>query len=611
MTAHATAVPPLRRLGEALVAEILWVAAALLLHKEDLGEWRTSLIVGFGGAVVFSALAWGLGAGVRRGRLTPLQVCLLVSLLLHVAAGVALGGWIVVRHLDPEAPAEAMETALDSEALAQERVALRIRETVATLELPVDPVPATLAPSPVPEAAPLAGDVPFAAPRHAAPVLAPGPAPDLPRDAPVVPRPATAALEERVPRPPPEAAPAAELRLSNAGGGTPLDVAPPIQRLATSPRPAVDAPGVAPARASRPDLPPMAKAESPPGEATPKAYVLRDRERRATVLDRLGADERTEAAVERALEWLQRHQEADGRWSILRGRGRPGHDRAATATALMCFYGWGARHDRDGPYRAAASRGLAWLLQAQAHDGDFTGGKPAGMYDQGICTLALAEAYGVTRDPVLLEPLRRAVDFIVRAQNPSLGGWRYAPGAKDSDTSVVGWQMMALRASELAGVDVPEAAWRGAEAWLERVSAGAEGGLYGYSNRSPRPAMTAQGMLGRQILGARPEEPRQNVSAGYLTTHLPEARRPDFYYWYAASLALHQHQGEAWTRWNARVKEILLAKQELSGDARGSWNPEGPWGDACGRVITTALATLTLEVYYRYLPFHGQGPATR
>lgn len=50
------------------------------------------------------------------------------------------------------------------------------------------------------------------------------------------------------------------------------------------------------------------------------------------------------------------------------------------------------------------------------------------------------------------------------------------------------------------------------------------------------------------------------------------------------------------------MKRTLLARQEGRGTEAGSWSPDTVWGGYGGRVYATALATLCLEVYYRYVP---------
>jgi hypothetical protein len=110
-------------------------------------------------------------------------------------------------------------------------------------------------------------------------------------------------------------------------------------------------------------------------------------------------------------------------------------------------------------------------------------------------------------------------------------------------------------------------------------------------------------MFCRQIMGVLSDDPRMGEAAGYLTTQLPAVGQLDFYYWYYGTLAMYQHRGPAWEAWNERLKLVLPPAQAASGDEAGSWPPGGPHGGSMGRVVSTGLATLSLEVYYRYLPF--------
>ena len=576
-----------RRWCGAAVALAAWGNAGFLLPRLDPGPAKDIALFAVAGAALVSILAAALQSAVRRGALTPIQVCLLVSLLAHLGAGYGMASWTVIRILHDPRPEAALETALDSEALAKESLSLRMREERVPIELtadlprlapisdppptpaaPVRPTPREVVPLPVPETRVPLGFLPVDLPIESrAPAAADAPAPRFPAAPPPLPEP----------------------------GFRPLAL-----------RGAV----VSTARESRPSLPPLVPAPLA-AEELPPAFALRDPERRTGALERLGGDAKTEAAVERALGWLRRHQEDDGRWSMGRFGGKAGHDIAATGLAVLCFAGWGARHDRPGPDQGTLRRALAWLQGEMKADGDLTGGRTVGMYDQGIATLALAEAYGMTRDPALLPPLRKAVGLILRSQHPARGGWRYAAVPQDSDTSVTGWQMMALRAAELAGVEVPPEAWERAEGWLDWVGGGKHGGRYGYTGPKATPAMTAQGMIGRQILGAPAGDARMKESAGFLADHPPDGRTPNFYYWYVASLALHTHQGAVWTRWNGPLKELLLSAQATRGDEAGSWGAAGAWASGCGRLGSTALATLCLEVYYRYVRVEIESGETR
>jgi hypothetical protein len=121
--------------------------------------------------------------------------------------------------------------------------------------------------------------------------------------------------------------------------------------------------------------------------------------------------------------------------------------------------------------------------------------------------------------------------------------------------------------------------------------------------------MTAEGMFIAQLLGAGRGEPRMRGSASFIMEHMP-SWKPDAntYYWYYATLALFQHQGEEWNTWNEAVKDVLLERQETEGAGAGSWAPDGQWATVAGRVYQTAMAALILEVYYRYLPRYVQDP---
>lgn len=341
-------------------------------------------------------------------------------------------------------------------------------------------------------------------------------------------------------------------------------------------------------------------------ELTP--YSLRRATRSERLLEQLGGSSEAEHAVQLALEWLSQVQEQDGRWSVESFGGEGGHDPALTGLALLCFLGWGADHVAEGPYQLNVSRGLEWLTTTMYPNGDFRviGAKKA-MYSQGIAALAITEAYGLTKDKELREPAQKSVDFIVSAQNGDDGAWRYTP-REPGDTSVMGWMLMVLKSAELAGLHVPAESLQRAEQWFPRVAGGIEGGLYGYRTPEPRPAMVAEGMFSRQLLGAPRNSATMKESAMYLqkTPPLSDSRfQPYYYYWYYGTLALYQHGGPTWSAWNESLKATLVDEQVKSGEDVGSWRPTGMYAMRAGRIASTAMATLSLEVYYRYLPLYG------
>ncbi len=347
--------------------------------------------------------------------------------------------------------------------------------------------------------------------------------------------------------------------------------------------------------------------------STDQPFILRDPKQRARVLERLGGTKESEAAVSRALDWFSRHQEKDGSWSINKHGGQKNHDVASTSFALLCYFGWGAKHNKDGPYRETVEKAVQWLV-AQVKEGDLTNGQHNGMYDQGVATLALAEAYGLTKDPSLREPLQQAVDFVVAAQNKTHGAWDYRPKSKRMDTSVSGWQLMALKSADLAGIEIPADSLRLAGVWLDRVSSGSKKGIYGYDRAGFKTsAMVAEGMFSQQILGTMDaSHPRMKESADHMLQHLPKnkGKQADFYYWYYGTLSSYMNKGEFWEKWNPVMREILIDRQIKGGRDEGSWDyKQGNHSKDMGRVITTAMATLSLEVYYRYLPSVKAGTA--
>ncbi len=336
-------------------------------------------------------------------------------------------------------------------------------------------------------------------------------------------------------------------------------------------------------------------------------FLLRNPDKRKEMLEMLGGSADTEAAISAALGWFTRNQEPDGSWSMRRHGGEHGHDMSATSMAALCYMGWGATHKKEGPYQPTLTKAIDWLISKAKPDGDLRG-DGGNMYDQGIATIALAEAYGLTKDERLKPILEKAAQFIANAQS-NVGSWRYKPDDRNGgDTSIYGWQVMALKSCKMSGINIPEEAWQKAPVWLDKAGGGQHGGLYGYNNASPKPAMVAEGLFSRQLLGTPPTHPMMAESVNYLNTALPDPGKVNYYLLYYGTLALYQHKGPVWDEWNDRMKKFLLGAQRKGGNDDGSWDPRGEHANQSGRVIITAMATLSLEVYYRYLPMYGGNP---
>jgi hypothetical protein len=227
------------------------------------------------------------------------------------------------------------------------------------------------------------------------------------------------------------------------------------------------------------------------------------------------------------------------------------------------------------------------------------------MYAHGLATIALCEAYGMTNDKALGDAAQRAIHFIVAAQDPAGGGWRYEP-RQPGDLSVAGWQLMALKSGMMAGLMVPSQTMERAAKFVHSVGNG-QGG-FGYVRPSPTATMSSVGLLCCQYLGAGKEDEVIQSGTKILLANLPAKESRNCYYWYYATQVMHNLQNSEWDVWNRQMRHVLVESQEKAGCAAGSWNPDGhPHADSGGRLMVTALNTLTLEIYYRYLPLYKMG----
>lgn len=329
-----------------------------------------------------------------------------------------------------------------------------------------------------------------------------------------------------------------------------------------------------------------------------------------------GGTKSTERAVNAALNWIARHQNPDGSWSIehntkgckdgvCNGGGSAKSDVGATALGLLPFLAAGQTHMNKGLYQATVTRGLQYLVRIQKQNGALSPASGHEMYEHGLATIALCEAYGMTQDTKIGYAAQAACDYLAAAQNPQ-GGWRYKPRSGDTDTSVVGWCVMGLKSGVMAGLKVNPEILAKAKTDLERASSGYKKGKFGYMpGRPATPPMTGAGLLCMQYLGTPRESAQLGEGIEYLMANQPDEKKTNCYYWYYATQVLHNVPGPEWETWNRKMRRILVDTQERGGCKEGSWNPAGdPWGDNGGRLMTTALSCLTLEVYYRYLPLY-------
>jgi len=394
----------------------------------------------------------------------------------------------------------------------------------------------------------------------------------------------------------------------------------------------------------------------------------------------------SESAVEAALAWLARHQQADGSWTVPGEDGRARADAACTGLAVLAFLGAGYTQ-RGGKYSDNLKRALAWLAANQDQQGRI--GTRAGAADAGhpICGLALSEAMNLGSDQALRDGVQKALDFSLRT-------WAAGDGpAAAPDPEVTGWLAMQVRSGQINGLKADDAALGRVRRRVEALGAG-RAGAAGVEERPPVLQAAAAAAFGRRIMGEPigapglqqvaerladappawvepvPGRRREADGAGPLSEQErkdlarlirelgddswdvregatralavrgnrvrplvgaalasadpevgdraqrvlsmlpPEGLGPGslYQYWHFGTMATFLQGGEPWRRWNPALRGMLQESRHEGGpldgsdqDLDGSWEPLDA-ADSAGRVWTTALAALTLEIYYRYLP---------
>ena len=335
---------------------------------------------------------------------------------------------------------------------------------------------------------------------------------------------------------------------------------------------------------------------------------------RARLVREAGGTHGSEQAVKRALQWLKKHQNRDGSWSFYHLAGQcncPGHGSmaeariGATAIALLPFLGAGNTH-QAGNYQQEVNKGLYFLLNSQKANGSLweQGGT---MYSHGLAAIVLCESYAMTRDRALQKPAQASLNFIAYAQDPITRGWRYQPrDMSGGDTSVVGWQLMALKSGHMGNLYVNPATVAGAKKFLDSVQAH-DGATYGYMAPGEKSATTSIGLLCRMYLGWGRDHPALQAGVQRLSRAGPSP--VNMYYNYYATQVMRHYEGDPWEKWNGKMRDWLVKKQERAGHREGSWYMGKQHTDKGGRLYCTAMATMILEVYYRHLPIYRKQAA--
>jgi len=352
-----------------------------------------------------------------------------------------------------------------------------------------------------------------------------------------------------------------------------------------------------------------------PTAGLPPAFKNRTPERKRRIAAITGMPPGGWKAIRDGLRWLKKAQDREtGGWSVTRWGGAKRDSTAGvTGLALLAFLG-DYRTDRDPEFGKVVRKAVELLLNRQQSEGEKRGWFGESMYTQGICTMALSEASALLQNPRLRREARRAaqdgLDYIL-ARQPAHGGFSYSGAG--NDMSVTGWQVMAIKSAIIAKLRVSKAAREKVNTLLRVCMSSNYATPYRFdpSGRTTggTPRMTAVSLVARLFMGHRYSAPDCAGQAKWLTRggrHLQVAARgADYYYIYYVSMAMFQMGGRYWQEWNRAFNKPLIARQVRTGPNKGSWAVEGSaYGRHGGRVYTTAMGLLSLEVYFKHLPMY-------
>ena len=336
-----------------------------------------------------------------------------------------------------------------------------------------------------------------------------------------------------------------------------------------------------------------------------------------------GVHASTAGAIEKGLKFLARSQNPDGSWTDRVGRkvhmtyrGTVAPHVGVTGLAGIAFLAHGVlpgqgsagyvmKKGRKVTYCEVLEKALEYVISRVSPANGFISANGSRMYSHAFATLFLAEAYGTGsyRDTDRMKrALKSSIRLIVNAQNPH-GGWRYRPGAQDSDMSITVCQMMALRAARNAGIEVPSGTIDKAVNYVKKSFVPGVGAFtyqLGLEFRGVHsrwtPALTAAGVTTLYTAG---EYDAFQITEGlrYIWRERPlrgEARYTfDYYYFqYYAVQAAFQKGGSFWQRWYDAIRQDLLLLQE----------EDGRWTDLVGANYATAMASIILQYPNQYLP---------
>ncbi len=326
---------------------------------------------------------------------------------------------------------------------------------------------------------------------------------------------------------------------------------------------------------------------------------------------------RTQQVIQRGLAYLAKSQKADGSVGD-----KQKFKIAVTSFAAMAWLAGGSTPGR-GKYGRQISKALNFILNSVNPSGYISaaGDNGSRMHGQGLATLFLAEVYGMTNGPgrnTLHQKLGKAVLKLQQEQTAD-GGWGYFPGDRNHEGSITVTSLQALRAARDVGFKVSKACLLRAMEYLIK-SANPDGSfkyrLTGPSTHATFPltaaaisTMNAFGIYDKQDrlfdkhLPELPKLLRKGIEFmnPYLTNRGSTDRYYQTFYYYAQFYAAQAYYK---TRYNGRRlwKRYYTWERDDLLKRFGKEHSEGWYHRRYGRAYATAIATLILQIPYKYLP---------
>ena len=327
-------------------------------------------------------------------------------------------------------------------------------------------------------------------------------------------------------------------------------------------------------------------------------------------LAQTGGNVQCEEAVLKALRWMKKSQNPDGSWNGLKKS-------AMTGLGILAYLGH-CETPSSKEFGESCLMAMTYLINV----GMQKQGKLADnimdqnwCYEHAICVYALAEATIFCKElnitvPNLQEVTQKSGQFLIDNQHQS-GGWDYGysrSSPRGGDVSIVGWHLQALKAMKITGLEfnnLPHSIEKGLEFLEDKQHSN---GGFGYFSKEHLEFqdyhhLTGVGTLCFQLWDKDAEKVRHGIKHIQQNSKL-KFRTPNcnLYAHYYEAQAMMNFGGEAWKHYNRIMRDEVLKNQKPD----GTWNSSQVPDDR-PNFYDTALCTLMLEVYYRYLP----GTATK